>query len=277
MQHFLDLFSAGYLPAVGSWVQVAPASGLTTVLNAFNTLGTQAMEIFLFDEGGDTVATAERTLATHQTLRLDLATLVPASALPFEGSLWLWSHGDTAEGHLGLQAIDLDFLDRNRPDGHVMGTVHLIFDFINTLGIPPYLDLVAPRLLVGETPEGGPAYQNFLGVCHVPTTSLFDLTGPELVLTVTNEDGEELAGNQTIALPLLGSWFGDLGVLFPGLPEHLLRPGERRGYGALNVREKTSRTTGLAGMLKIVDVVSGAMLVNHLTDRSFARPAMKEQ
>ena len=33
----------------------------------------------------------------------------------------------------------------------------------------------------------------------------------------------------------------------------------------------------LAGMVKVIDVVNGSMLVGHISDRSFARPTMKEE
>ena len=275
LQRFATLYGDGFLPSVGSWVQVAPAQGLTTILNAFNTLGNQQVELFLFDVGGTTVYNGTYDIQTNHTLRLDLEDVVPSDALPFEGSLWMWAKGDTNEGALGLQAIDLDFVDRDMPAGHVMGSVHLIFDFINTLSIPPYMDLVTPRILVGETPEGSPTHQNFLGLAHA-IVSLGDATGCELEITVSNEAGDTLAANQTIVLPALGSWFGDLHVLFPTLPEFLMRPGEKRGYGVVNVREKNSKRAGLAGMVKVVDVVSGSMLVGHLNDRHFARPAMKD-
>jgi len=272
---FAQLYQDGYLPAVGSWVQVAPSQGLTTILNAFNTLGNQSFEIFLFDSDGHQVFNDSATIQTNHTLRMDLEDVVPADALPFEGSIWTWCKGDTNEGSLGLQAIDLDFIDHNMPAGHVVASVHLIFDFINTLGIPPYMDMVTPRLLVGETPEGGPTHRNYLGLAHV-LVGLSDTSGCELVLTVSNEDGQDLEANQTIVLPALGSWFGDLQVLFPTLPEFLMRSGEKRGYGAVNVREKNSEVAGLAGMIKVVDVVSGAMLAGHFNDRHFARPAMKD-
>lgn len=275
IQRFAQLYTSGYLPSVGAWVQVAPGQGLTTILNAFNTLGNQDVEMFLFDAAGNTVYTGTHTIQTNHTLRLDLEDVVPSGALPYEGSMWMWCKGDTSEGNLGLQAIDLDFVDHNMPAGHIMGSVHFIFDFINTLGIPPYMDMVTPRILVGETPEGSPTHQNFLGLAHV-LVSLSDVSGCELEITVSNEDGETLDANQTVVLPALGSWFGDLQVLFPNLPEFLMRPGEKRGYGVVNVREKNSKQSGLAGMVKVVDVVSGSMLVGHLNDRHFARPAMKD-
>jgi hypothetical protein len=275
LQRFSQLYSQGFLPSVGSWVQVAPGLGLTTLLNAFNTLGNQDVEMFLFDVDGATVYTGTHYIPTNNTLRLDLENVVPPDALPFEGSLWMWCKGDDDEGALGLQAVDLDFVDHNMPAGHVMGSVHLIFDFINTLGIAPYMDLVTPRILVGETPEGSPTHQNFLGLAHV-IVGLSDATGCELAITVSNEDGATIEANQTIVLPALGSWFGDLQVLFPTLPSFLMRPGEKRGYGVVNIREKNDKVAGLAGMIKVVDVVSGAMLVGHVNDRHFARPAMKD-
>lgn len=276
LQQFVSLFQAGYFPSVGAWVQVDPDNGLTTILNAFNTLGNQEVELFCFDPAGNTVATSQLAIQTNHTLRLDLEDIIPADALPFEGNVWLWCRGATSEGSIGLQAIDLDFIDRSRPAGYVMGSVHLLYDFIDTLSIPPYMDLVSPRLIVDQTPEGGPAYQNFLGVAHVLVAGI-DLSGPELEITMTNEAGETMAANQTIVVPTLGSWFGDVQVLFPGMPEFLAGSGGGRGYGTINVREKNSAVKGLTGMLKVVDVVNGSLLVGHLNDRSFARPAMKEE
>jgi len=275
MQRFGELYREGYLPSVGSWVQVAPSQGLTTRLNAFNTLADQQVELFLFDEHGTTVHTAAYTIATYHTLRLDLEDILPASALPFEGSLWCWCRGDTDEGSLGLQAIDLDFIDRGMPAGHVMASVHLMFDFLDTLGIAPYMDLVTPRLLVGTTPEGSPTHRNYLGLAHI-LLGLGDTSGCELQLSVSNESGEVRQAAQTIKLPALGSWFGDLESLFPDMASFLMRDGEPRGYGVVNVRERNDLRAGLAGMVKIVDVVSGAMLAGHLNDRHFARPAMKD-
>jgi len=275
LQRFGELLNSGYFPSVGSWVQVDPANGLSTIVNAFNTLGNQSMELFMFDQLGNRVGTdVTLQVATGKAQRFDLETLIPAASLPFEGSLWLWCRGDTAEGNIGLQAIDLDFTDRNRADGYVLGTVHLLFDFINTLGIPPYLDLVSPRIMVDETPEGAPRYQNFLGMAHTPV-SAGDLSGGDIVLTISNEDGETLT-SAPIALPLLGSWYGDLGVLFPELPDFLPPTGSRRGYGVLGIREQAARQVGLCAMVKVVDRVSGALAVDHCNDRSFARPAMKD-
>lgn len=274
LQNFQTLLANGYIPSVGAWVQVDPANNLTTVMNTFNTLGTQEIEIYLFDPLGNTVGTSQTmSLDTNQVLRLDLETIVPTQALPFEGNIWVWCRGATMEGSIGLQAIDLDFIDRSRPAGHVLASVHLIIDFLDTLAIAPYLDLVSPRLLVDETPEGAFKYQNYLGVAHVPVGGI---SGPSLDITVTNEAGEMQTANQTVQVPTLGSWFGDIAVLFPDLVDFLRRPGEKRGYGTINVREKSGARIGLAGMLKVVDLVRGSMLVGHLNDRAFARPAMKE-
>ncbi len=272
---FNDLVTTGYFPSVGAWIQVAPSLNLTTILNAFNTLGNQSMEIFLFDQNGNDVGEmTQHTLGTNELLRLDIEDLVPEDQLPFEGCLWIWSRGDTAEGNIGLQAIDLDFIDRTRPKGHVLGNVHLIFDFLNTLGHPPYLDLVSPRVLVGKTPEGADQYRNFLGIAHIPL-DVSELMAPDYTISVTNEQGEKL-GEETVSLPFLGSWFGSLESLFPTLPEFLMRPGESRGYGVVNVREQSNRQIGGAGMVKVVDQVSGELMVNHMNDRNFARPAMKD-
>jgi len=276
LSRFGDLLNAGYFPSVGAWAQVDPGQGLSTVLNAFNTLGPQSLELFFFDQAGNRVGSdVALTVGTNQARRWDLETLLPAGSLPFEGSLWAWCRGDTSEGNLGLQAIDLDFTDRNRPDNYVLATVHLIFDFLDTLGIPPYLDLLCPRIPVDQTPEGAPRYQCFLGMAHSPT-SASDLQGGEIELSISNHAGEVLAGNQTIPLPLLGSWYGDLAVIFPDLPDFLPPSGLKRGYGVLSIREAQARRVGMCAMVKVVDRVSGAMLVDHCTDRSFARPAMKD-
>ncbi len=272
LERFNELYGLSWVPSVGGWVQVAPARGLSTVLNAFNTLGPQTLEIFLLDQAGDPVHTQVFELGTFQALRLDLETVLPQGALPFEGCIWVWCRGATAEGSLGLQAIDLDFIDRNRPDGYTAGSVHLMFDFLDTQGIPPYLDLVAPRILAETTPEGSPRYENYLGLAQVPIS---DWVAPTLELTVTNEAGQRM-DPATVALPVIGSWFGSLEALFPGLRDFLTPAGESRGYGALSVRDSNGARNGLVAMLKIVDVVTGEMLVDHLNDRSFARPAQKE-
>lgn len=275
LQRFGTLFGEGYLPSVGSWVQVAPLQNLTTILNAFNTLGPQSLEIFLFDPGGNLVGSpVVTTLQPGRALRIDIEDLVPLADLPFEGSIWMWAKGATSEGSIGLQAVDLDFIDRSLPAGHVLGSVHLMYDFIDTLGIPPYLDLLSPRVLVAETPEGAPRYQNFLGLAHALVTS--DLSGPEIELTLSNGVGETLTSDPAISIAHLGSWFGDLSSVFPTIQEFLMLDGEKRGYGVINVREKNAVQKGLCAMIKVVDLVNGSMLVDHLNDRSFARPAMKE-
>lgn len=271
---FVDLFEAGYLPSVGSWVQVAPNANLTTIVNFFNTLGPQDIELYLLDRAGDPVGDPVLfTMQTGEARRVDLAEHVEQ---PFEGAVWVWAKGSTSEGSLGLQAIDLDFLDTSRPvGGQVLGSVHLLYDFVNTLGIPPYLDVVSPRVLVAKEPEGGPKYQNYLGLANVivpPTPE-----PAELKLTLQNEAGEVLNAKETISLELLGSWFGNLeqSMLFPDLTDFLM--GDRdRGYGVIGVREANDVTTGLCAMIKVVDNLTGSMLVDHLNDRNFARPAMKD-
>ncbi len=275
LQRFQELYSTGYVPSVGCWVQVDPVLSLTTNMNAFNALGDQQMELYLIDQAGNSVgAPLLYSIPSGTALRLDLETVIASGDLPFEGSMWAWCKGATSEGSIGLQAIDLDFIDRTRPTGHALGSVHFMFDFLDTLGIAPYLDLVSPRLLVADTPEGGQRYQNFLGMASVPTGAPSGLSS-NIALTVTNEAGETVSANQIIPLELLGSWFGDLAVLFPDLPSFLNRTGEKRGYGVLNVRDADGASTGLTAMLKVVDTVHGSMLVNHLNDRSFARPAQK--
>lgn len=273
MQRFQDLLVAGYLPSVGSWVQIAPDAGLTTWLNAYNTLGAQTLELCLVDQGGFTVGeVVETTLETQRVLHLDLETLLPAGD-GFEGSVWVWARGATPEGSIGLQAIDLQFVDRGRPEGHIMGGVHLIVDFQNTLDIPPWLDLVCPRILMDETPEGAPRYRNYLGVASVPLGTPDPLS---LEVTLGNQAGETRVAEQTLDLPALGSWFGDLETLFPDMTSFLRVGDGPRGYGTLGVKAVDGQFTGLAGMVKVVDQVSGELLVGHLNDRFFARPAMKE-
>jgi hypothetical protein len=273
LARFSELSSAGYVPSIGGWVQVAPNLGLSTVLNAFNTLGPQTIELFLMDQAGDPVHTEVVTVASFAALRLDLETIIPAASLPFEGSIWLWTRGATSEGSIGLQAVDLDFIDRARPEGYTAGSVHLMFDFLDTLQIPPYLDLVSPRLLAEKTPEGSDRFQNYLGLAQVPIT---DDSGSTLELTVSDQSGETMAA-ATLDVPMLGSWFGSLEALFGGLPEFLIGDGGSRGYGTLGVRDRDGDVNGLVGMLKVVDVVTGEMTVNHLNDRAFARPAQKDE
>jgi hypothetical protein len=278
LQDAQALAGAGYQVAVGSWVQCAPALGLTTVLNAFNMLGSQQLELRLFDQAGNRAGSAKHSLGTHQSLRLDLETIVDPGKLPFEGCLWSWGKGSTVEGNLNFQGIDLDFIDRNQPTGHVMGSVHLITDFTNTLGLGPYIDLVCQRIMVESTPEGGQRYQNFLGLCFAPTNLFLGSTGnsvAQLVVTLRNESGDKLVSDQVISLSPMASWFGDLAVLFPELDAFLTPPGKTRGFGTLEVQEKSAQTIGMAGMVKVVDTLTGAMLVDHLNDRNFSRPAQK--
>ena len=275
LQRFGQLYSAGYIPSVGAWVQVDPDNGLTTIFNAFNTLGNQLLELTLADPSGDTVATyvPDSALGTNKTLRLDLEDLFDPDDLPFEGCIWVWAKGDDSQGAIGLQSIDLDFVDRSRPAGHTLGSVHLIFDFLNTLGQGPYMDYVGPRIMTAETPEGSQRYLNYLGLAHIP----LDLgnSGATVVITITNEDGDTWSADP-IELASMGSWFGSLEALFPGLPDFLAREDGTGGYGALGVQEASNRITGLCGMVKLVDVLTSTMLVNHINDRNFARPAQKE-
>jgi hypothetical protein len=270
---FVTLFNDGYIPSVGSWVQVDPGNNLTTIVNFFNTLGPQEVEAYLIDTAGNPVGDPITfTMAQGEAKRVNLADHV---AQPFEGAIWVWGKGSTEEGSIGLQAIDLDFLDTSRPvGGQVLGSVHLIYDFINTLGIAPYLDLVSPRVLVDREPEGGPKYQNFLGIAHVLVEGIEQ---PTLRLTMQNENGEVLEAKETIWLDSLGSWFGNLEQpsLFPDLAAFLAGDGNR-GYGVVGIREVNDLTTGLCAMIKVVDNLSGSMLVDHLNDRNFARPAMKD-
>lgn len=266
------LAGQAYIPSVGSWVQIAPP--VTTILNAFNTLGRQSMELWVLDiDGNATSAIRQYTLETNRALRLDLAELVPPERQPFEGSVWVWSKGDTNEGSIGLQAIDLDFVDQSRPAGHVLGSVHIIYDFFNTSNLAPWMDLVTPRVLAARTPEGADRYANYLGVAHVLVSNY--LEGPNLQITLANDAGEVRVADP-VAVPLLGSKYLNLEALFPDLADFLIPAGQTRGYGVLNVRDAAARPIGLCAMLKVIDKVTGEMLVDHLNDRNFARPAQKE-
>jgi len=272
------LAGAGYQVAVGAWVQLAPELSLTTRLNAFNTLGQQDLTLQLFDNRGNLAGRSEHVVKTFETLRLDLETIVDPGKLPFEGALWSWGKGQTPEGNLNFQGIDLDFINRQRPAGHVMGSVHLITDFSNTLGIGPYVDLLGPRIIMEATPEGGQRYQNFLGLAFAPTNLFLGSTPnaqANLVVTVTNQAGETMTAPQPLAIPPLGSWFGDLAFLFPGLEEFLAVPGQARGFGAIGVQEAGNALIGVAGMVKVRDTLSGELMVSHLNDRHFSRPAQK--
>lgn len=277
LQDVQALASAGYQVAVGSWVQMDPSLGLTTRLNAFNLLGQQQLELRLFDQAGNKVGSSRQTLQTNQSLRLDLETIVDAGKLPFEGCLWSWGKGGS-EGNLNFQGIDLDFIDRNQPEGHVMGTVHLITDFANTLSLGPYVDLVCQRIMVETTEEGGQRYQNFLGLAFAPTNIFLGSTGTtpaELVITLRNENGDQLVSDKVVSLSPMASYFGDVATLFPTINEFLTPPGKRRGFGVLGVQEKSAQIVGVAGMVKVVDTLTGALLVDHLNDRNFSRPAQK--
>ncbi len=99
--------------------------------------------------------------------------------------------------------------------------------------------------------------------------------GCSIVITVTNEAGEDWSA-EPLALNSMGSWFGSLEALFPGLPDFLAREDGSGGFGSVGVREENDRVTGLCGMVKLVDVLTSSMLVNHINDRNFARPAQKE-
>ena len=52
LERFSTLLSNDYVPSVGGWVQVDLNAGVSTVLNAFNTLGPQSVELFLIDQAG---------------------------------------------------------------------------------------------------------------------------------------------------------------------------------------------------------------------------------
>ncbi len=272
IEAFADLTLDGYLGTLGAWVQVS--GSLTTRLNAFNTLDEQHIYAGLFDQQGFSVGEIwEGTIPAGRALRLDLATLVPAAKLPFEGAVWVACRGADGKANLGLQAIDLDFIDQDRPDGHILGTVHLMQDFFNTLGIAPWLDLISPRLMVGHDEAGAPRWTNYLGMAHYPVAGG---DPAKLEIRVANPAGQWLTAPSPIHVEVFGSAFLSLDALFPTLHEHLVAPGEAVGYGAVNVREITpGKQIGLCAMLKIQDNQTGSLLVDHLNDRHFAKPTQK--
>lgn len=273
VEKFVNMIQDGYLGTLGAWVQIA--SPITTRLNAFNTLEKQHVNIGLFDQGGFLKGEIwDGTIDSGHALRLDLATLLGPDAPPFEGAVWVACKGqDAGEHNLGLQAIDLDFVDTSRPEGHVLGTVHVIQDFFNTLGIAPWLDLVSPRVLVEVDEIGAPRYTNYLGMAHHPVSSADSAV---IEVRVANEAGEWLAAEQKITVPVFGSAFVSLETLIPGLPAHLMGPGGTRGYGAVNLREVTAGAqVGLCAMLKVTNNETGDFMVDHLNDRHFAKPTQK--
>ena len=271
-QKLNDLTQDGYLASVGAWVQVA--GPVTTRLNAFNTLGEQHMFVGLLDQAGNMVGDWwEGTLPDRHALRLDLATLLPAGITLFEGAVWLLCKGTGAPSNLGLQAMDLDFVDTSRPKGHVMGTVHVIQDFFNTLGIAPWLDMVCPRVMVELDGDGASRWTSYLGMAHFPTQGLEPAV---LQVRLANESGDWIEASKTIQIPFMGSAFVSVESLFPTMHDHLLGPGEQLGFGALNVREITpGGHVGLCAMLKVVNNETGDFMVNHLNDRHFAKPTQK--
>ncbi len=271
-QKLNDLYLDGYLPSVGAWVQVA--GSVTTRLNAFNTLGEQHMFVGLLDQAGNMVGEWwEGTLPDGQALRLDLATLLPPGVTSFEGSTWMLCKGTTAPSNLGLQAIDLDFIDTSRPEGHVMGTVHVIQDFFNTLGIAPWLDLISPRVMVEIYDDDASRFTSYLGMAHFPTEGLESAV---LEVRLANETGDWIEANKTVEIDFMGSAFVSVESLFPTMRDHLVAPGERLGFGALNVREITPNgRVGLCAMLKVVNNETGDFMVNHMNDRHFAKPTQK--
>jgi len=268
-QKLNDLTQDGYLASVAAWVQVS--GSVTTRLNAFNTLGEQHMVIGLLDQAGNLVGDWwEETLPNGRALRLDLADLLPAGVKNFEGAAWLLCKGTGAPSNLGLQAMDLDFIDTTRPEGHVMGTVHVIQDFFNTLGLPPWLDMVCPRVMVELDEDEASRWTSFLGMAHFPTQGLEPAV---LQVRLANEAGEWIEAEDTITIDFMGSAFVSLESLFPKMHDHLLAPGKKRGFGAVNVREITPNgRVGLCAMLKVVNNETGDFMVNHLNDRHFAKP-----
>ncbi len=155
----------------------------------------------------------------------------------------------------------------------MLGTVHLMQDFFNTLGLPPWLDLISPRLMVGYDEAGAPRWTNFLGLAHHPVTS----GQPARVqVRVANTDGEWLDAPEPLVVPLFGSRFVSIESLIPGLDEHLGVQGTQPAFGAINVREVTpAGQIGLCAMLKVTDNETGDFLVDHLNDRHFAKPTQK--
>ena len=270
LQKLADLTQDGYLPTLGAWVQVA--GPVTTRLNAFNTLSSQHLVVALLDQDGDLAGPLwEGTVPAGRALRLDLATLLTKP--PFEGAVWVAAKGEDGKGDIGIQAMDLDFIATSRPAAHVLGTVHMMQDFYNTLGIAPWLDLLSPRVTIEVGPDGEALTTNFLGLAHHPIDSA---DGSELEIRVANEAGEWLVAKDHLKVPALGSAFLALEVLMPTLREHLVKPGATRGFGTVNVREMTpGGTVGLCAMLKVTDNETGDFRVDHLNDRHFAKPTQK--
>jgi hypothetical protein len=274
LERFRELKSEAYHPSVGAWVQVVPGAGLTTVLHAFNALGPQDHELFLIDPAGEVAAQwRSEDHGPMETRRIDLAEHTPASEA-FEGTLWVWSRSQDDTGAIGTAAMSLDFVDRARPEGHSDGSVHVIYDFFDTLDRPPYLDLISPNVVVERTPEGSDRFLNYLGLAHllVSDEDFDDPATVELELTMSPAVGETWV-SAPVQLPPLGSWFMSLEVVFPGLAD-FLADSDGRGGGVVGVRDPSGRTTGVASMLKVVDVVHGSMSVNHLIDRYFSRVSL---
>ncbi len=276
MAHFDSLSARGHLPSIGAWVQVDPDRELTTVLNAFNTLGKQTTELWLLDQEGSGVANRTVTIETNHTLRLDPETMLDPSDLPFEGSIWVWSLGaEASEGNLGLQAIDLDFVDRARPDGYTAASVHIIFDFINTLSMGPWLELISPKVVAERTHEGSDRYLNYIGMAHIVLHTDGGLPRrPRLLLTLYNDQGDSRVSDPIVLEPH-GSFFGALEFVFPGMHEFLATDSSH-GQGIVEITAADGEIEGMAAMIKVVDQLSGEMMVSHLNDRNFARPALKE-
>jgi len=185
----------------------------------------------------------------------------------------LATKGVSGDANLGIQAMDLDFVDSTRPAGHVLGTVHVMQDFFDTLDIAPWLDLVSPRVMVGLDSDGAERWTNYLGMGHFPYASA---DPAKLEIRVANEAGEWLTAKSHVDVQLFGSAFVSLNALFPTLHEHLTKPGADIGYGAVNVREITAgKNIGLCAMLKVMSNETGDFMVDHLNDRHFAKPTQK--
>ncbi len=272
MQKIAELVQGGYLVTLGAWVQIN--SMVTTRLNAFNTLSDQHLYAVLFDEKGDTVGGLwEGNLTAGRALRLDLRTLLPAGTDSFEGAIWIAARGADGTANLGIQAMDLDFIDLSRPEGHVLGTVHVMQDFFDTLDIPPFLDLLSPRVILGRDSDGADRWTNYLGMASFPIASV---DPGAFEIRIANEAGDWLVADDLVSLPPFGSEFLSLNALFPDLHEHLGASGEDIGFGVLNVRETSEgKSIGLCAMLKVVSNETGDFMVDHLNDRHFAKPTQK--
>ncbi len=269
---FGDLRRQGYQPAVGSWVQVLPSMGLSTVWDLGNFLGPQEIEVFLIDPDG-LIAVEFRVdrLPAFARHRVDLGEYLPPDT-PFEGTLWVWARGLDGPALSGT-TMGLEFVDSTRPEGYCAASVHMLFDFFDTLDQPPFVDLVSPLVRVETTREGSPRFLNYLGIASLPIGSgTPDSGAPELQISLSNASGAQQLSDR-IPLELFGSSFRSLESLFPGMHEFLAGTADR-GAGTVGVREASDAVTGIGAMLKVTDVLTGELCADHLIDRWFSRVSL---